>query len=71
MLEESGEFEIYFSRSVVFPRSLLTQYDASYQEKVPELHLTDEEELLVQAEFETQLQTYETNLQIEKEATAA
>jgi len=43
-LGDSSEITINFSREIKFPREVLQQYDMAYQEKVPELQLSDEDE---------------------------
>ena len=42
-LSQDGLLQIAFSRPIVFPTSLISEYDSDYIEVVPELKPTDEE----------------------------
>ena len=42
-LDEQGHLSLVFSRPVVFPRELISEYSPSYQQEVPPLTPTDEE----------------------------
>jgi len=50
--DKEGQFEITFSRPVVFPQNLMAEYDTSYVEKVPILAPTEAELAEIRKVFE-------------------
>ena len=43
---------IKFSRPIVFPRQLLSDFDPTYQENVPILEITEEDKAEIEAEYQ-------------------
>ena len=50
--DNEGSFQITFSRPVVFPQKLVSEYDSSYVEKVPILAPTEAELAEIRKVFE-------------------
>ena len=43
LIDNNGYLDIIFSRPVVFPASLIVEYNSDYEEVIPELKPTEEE----------------------------
>lgn len=49
--DKNGYLSIVFSRPVVFPTSLIAEYNSDYQEVIPELRPTEEELAKISKDF--------------------